>query len=153
VYLAAIVLLMLVFPAASVAVEAWRAPGGADLIWLIGKWFTFWAVGVRLFAAGLMQVFRPQFTAQSIFRIGDPAALGIVREVGFGNLAVGTLGIASLARSDWIVPAAIAGTVFYGLAGLGHVFRRGRNLKEQTALLSDLAIFLLLAAFVASRAV
>jgi hypothetical protein len=66
-YLATILLWMLVLPAASVAVEALRAPGAADLMALIGKWFTFWAVGARLFTAGAMQTFRPQFTAGSIF--------------------------------------------------------------------------------------
>jgi len=40
-YLAAVILLMLVLPAASVAIEALRTPGAADLMALIGKWFTF----------------------------------------------------------------------------------------------------------------
>jgi uncharacterized protein DUF6790 len=151
-YLGAIILLMLVLPAASVAVEALRQPGAADLMLLIGKWLTFWAVGVRLFSAGVMQSFRPQFTAESIFDLNDQDALGIVREVGFGNLAMGALGLASLIKPEWIVPAAIVGGLYYGLAGLGHLLRKTRNFKEQTALVSDLAIFVLLAAFVASRA-
>jgi hypothetical protein len=40
-YFAAVILLMLVLPAVSVAIEALRTPGGADLMALIGKWFTF----------------------------------------------------------------------------------------------------------------
>jgi hypothetical protein len=40
-YLAAVVLLMLVLPAVSVVIEAFRAPGAADLMALIAKWFTF----------------------------------------------------------------------------------------------------------------
>ena len=141
-YLAGVILLMLVLPAASVAVEALRAPAALDLMPLMGKWFTFWGVGVRLFTAGLMQTFRPQFTAQSIFAIKDESALAIVREVGFGNLAMGTLGLVSLAKPEWVAPAAIAGGLYYGLAGIGHAL--------QVALVSDLAIFALLAAFVAS---
>jgi hypothetical protein len=100
----------------------------------------------------VMQTLRPQFTAQSIFDIKDESALAIVREVGFGNLAMGTLGLASLIKPDWVVPAALVGGLYYGLAGLGHAFRETRNLKEQIALVSDLAIFALLAVFVASRA-
>ena len=50
-------------------------------------------------------------------------------------------GLASLIRPEWVVPAAIAGGLYYGLAGLGHLFRPNRNLKEQAALVSDLAIF------------
>jgi hypothetical protein len=64
-YFAAVVMLMLVLPLASAAVEAVLLVV-PDPMFLIGKWFTFWAVGVRLFLAGLMQVFRPQFTARSI---------------------------------------------------------------------------------------
>lgn len=118
---------------------------------LVGKWFTFWAVGVRLFLAGVTQTFRPQFTAESIFAIKDQAALAIVREVGFGNLAMGTLGLLSLAYPDWVMPAAIVGGLYYGLAGVGHAMRGERNVKEQIALVSDLAIFVLLAIFVVTR--
>jgi hypothetical protein len=150
-YLAAVVLLLLVIPAACVLVEALVLASPASLMDLVGKWFTFWACGVRLFLAGVMQVAKPQFTAGSIFGIKDDAALGIVREVGFGNLAIGTLGLASLALPQWVVPAALAGGLYYGLAGIGHVMRAKRNAKEQVALVSDLLIFLLLAVFVVSR--
>ena len=150
-YLASIILLMLVLPLLSVAAEAPMLPDPAALMALVGKWFTFWAVGVRLFMAGVTQVFRPQFTAETIFDINDPGAYPIVREVGFANLAMGTLGLLSLAVPSWVVPAAIVGGLYCGLAGLGHAMRKNRNFKEQTALISDLIIFLLLAAFVASR--
>ncbi len=98
-----------------------------------------------------MQVARPEFTAGSIFGIKDPASHAIVREVGFGNLAMGTLGLASLAVPQWVVPAALAGGLYYGLAGVGHMMRGERNAKEQVALISDLLIFALLAVFVVSR--
>jgi Family of unknown function (DUF6790) len=118
-YLAAVLLTLFVLPAVSVVIEALLQPGAAPLMVLIGKWFTFWVVGVRLFLAGAMQRFRPQFTAVSIFAIKDMSALAIVREVGFGNLAMGTLGLLSLAYPDWVVPAAIVGGLFCGLAGIG----------------------------------
>lgn len=150
-YLAVIVLLMLVLPAASVIVEALRLGGAADIMLLIGKWFVFWAVGVRLFIAGVRQVAQPQYTAETIFEIKDRAALAIVRELGFANLSTGTLGLASLAVAAWIVPAAVVGGLFYGLAAAGHVFRSGRNFVEQTALISDVFAFVVLAVFVVSR--
>jgi hypothetical protein len=152
-YLAAIVLLMLVLPLISVAVEAWMLPDAGGLMGLIGKWFTFWGVGVRLFLAGLNQVFRPHFTSAGIFGIADPAAHGLVREIAFGNLALGTLGLLSLFVPDFLLPAAVGGGLFFGLAGLGHLLRKHRDAKEQVAFISDLAIFALLAAFVASRLV
>jgi len=49
--------------------------------------------------------------------------------------------------------AAIAGGLYYGLAGLGHLFRPNRNFKERTARVSDLAIFVLLAVLVVTRVV
>jgi hypothetical protein len=147
-YLATIILLMLVLPALAVAIEAIWFPGAAGLIALIGKWFTFFVVGIRLFSGGVSQVIRPEFTAKNILGVEDPGANVLVRELGFGNLAIGTLGLLSLAFPSFRIPAAVAGAVFLGLAGLGHVFRKNRNAKEQAALVSDLLAAAVLAAFV-----
>jgi hypothetical protein len=142
---------MLVLPTARVIVEALWFGSAADVMLLVGKWFVFWAVGVRLFIAGVRQVAQPQFTAKSIFEIKDRAAFAIVRELGFANLSTGTLGLASLAVPAWVVPAAIVGGLFYGLAAAGHAFRGKRNFSEQTALISDIFAFVILAVFVVSR--
>jgi hypothetical protein len=151
-YTISVVLLLLVLPAASVLVEHTLSAGSTDLMWLIGKWFTFWACGVRLFMAGVMQVSKPEFTAGSIFNLSDPAAYGLVREVGFGNLSMGTIALLSLAIPSWVAPAALVGGLYYGLAGVGHLMRPERNTKEQVALVSDLLIAALLVVFVVSRA-
>jgi hypothetical protein len=84
---------------------------------LMGRWFVFWAVGVRLLLSGVIQVVRPDFTSKRIFEIEDPRVFGIVREVGFGNIAIGTIGLASLINIGWVVPSAVAGGLYYGLAG------------------------------------
>ena len=64
---------------------------------------------------------------------------------------MGTLGLLSLALPEWVVPAAIAaGGLYYGLAGIGHVLHAERNAKEQVALVSDLAIFVVFAIVVAT---
>ena len=90
-YLIAVILhlLLFIFPAASVFIEVLRAGSGADWMLLVGKWFVFWAVGVRLFIAGLRQVFQPRFTAETIFEIKDESVYAVVREVGFGNISIG----------------------------------------------------------------
>jgi hypothetical protein len=147
-HFAAVVLLLFVLPAVSVLAEKLVFHSAADWMALIGRWFVFWPVGVRQFLAGAMQVVRPDFTSERIFQIKDPAALGIVREVGFGNLAMGTIGLASLWIPGWVVPAAVAGGLYYGLAGVGHAARGGGNFLEHTAMISDIWIFALLAAFV-----
>jgi hypothetical protein len=122
-YLIFIILLLFIFPAASVLIEALRAGSGADWMLLLGKWFVFWAVGIRLFIAGLHQVFQPRFTAETIFEIKDEAVHAVVREVGFGNISMGVLGLLSLAEPRRVVPAAIVGgllasAMFFAASGI-----------------------------------
>jgi hypothetical protein len=147
-YLVVVVLLMGVLPVVSIVAEAALSHGGADLAHLIGKWFVFWPVGVRLILAGLRQIANPSFTAESIFGVRDKGALTIVRELGFGNLSIGLLGACALFTSGWITPAAVAGGLFYGLAGVQHLMKGDRNTKETIAMVSDLFIFLVLAGYV-----
>jgi len=136
-YFVIVILLLFLCPLASVAVEAFRFHETLTSLVLIGRWWTFWAVGVRLFLAGMRQIVQPQFTAEEIFEIHDLSALPIIREIGFGNLSMGTLGICSIFRSDWVVPAAIVGGLYYGLAGLVHLPHQNKNAKEYTAMVSD----------------
>jgi hypothetical protein len=150
VYLATILLLLLIFPAIAAGIDIRMHPA-ASVAWLIGKWFTFFAVGVRLFIAGIKQNLQPGFTAVDIFKIEDPKAYGLVREIGFGNLAMGAAGLLSLALPNWLPAAAFVGGVYYGLAGLGHAVKTERNGKEQVALISDVLICLLLMAFVVAH--
>ena len=136
-YIVLIILLMFVSPALSVAIEAAASHHAVGIFALTAKWFVFWAVGIRLFTAGVRQVLQPAFTTREIFRIQVAESYAIVREVGFGNLSMGALGICSLYYPAWIVPAALVGGIYYGLAGLMHIFRKGKNAIEQTAMLSD----------------
>src|ERR1700721_304296 len=108
-YFIFVVLFLFVLPPISVIVEALLRSGDADLVLLVGKWFVFWGVGVRLFIAGVRQVAQPRFTAESIFQVKDRGALAIVREVGFANLAMGALGLLTLAEPYFLVSDAICG--------------------------------------------
>jgi hypothetical protein len=146
-YLAMIVLLMAVLPIGSIAIEGMARHGASDLVYLVGRWFVFWAGGVRLFVAGIRQTAQPGFTARDIFEIRDPGAEKIVREVGFANLAMGLLGIVSILQPGWVPAAAIASGLYYGLAGGLHLLERQRNRTETIAMVSDLAIFVLLALY------
>ena len=147
-YFVLVVLLLLIFPVASVTTEAALSQHTVDIVFLTGRWFVFWAVGVRLFIAGARQVIQPQFTAEEIFGIHDRGSFGIVREVGFANLSMGLLGICSVFRIGWIVPASLVGGLYYGFAGVGHIFQKGKNAKEYMAMISDGFVFLVLAVFV-----
>jgi hypothetical protein len=92
-------------------------------------------------------------TTSAIFKIEDPKAFGLVREIGFGNLAMGAAGLLSLAFPGWLPAAAFTGGLYYGLAAVGHALKPDRGAKEQIAkeqiaLVSDVLIFLLLPVFV-----
>jgi hypothetical protein len=146
-YFVMVILLLLVFPLASVAIEAVRSGPNVGYLLLVGKWFVFWAVGVRLLVAGVRQVFQPSFTAVEIFGIHEPKALAIVRELGFANLSMGFLGLCSLWHTQWVVPAAIVGGLYYGLAGLGHVAEKRKNAKEYVAMITDVMASVVLLTF------
>jgi hypothetical protein len=147
-HLATVVVLMLVLPVTSVVAEKLVLLHPEPWMELIGRWFVFWGVGVRLLLAGAVQTGKPEITAR-IFDASEPSALAIVRELGFANIAMGTLGIATLGWPGSLVPAAVVGGLFYGLAGAGHTARGGGNFREQVAMYSDLLMFALLAIFVA----
>ena len=146
-YILIIVLLMFVFPVLSILTELFIFPSAAGFVFLIGKWFVFWAVGVRLFLAGLRQATNPRFTAEKILGIKDSRQFIIVQELGFANLCIGALGISTIFNSDWIVPAAMVGCLFIGLAGIRHIFSKERNLLENSAMVSNLIVATILLAY------
>jgi uncharacterized protein DUF6790 len=148
-YIVIVVLLLGVLPAGSVFAEQHYWHSTLPLMDLIGKWFTFWAVGVRLFVAGLRQSIQPRFTAREIFNLQGDEALPIVRELGLANISMGTLGLISLVLPAVTWPAALVGGLYYGLAGGLHVGRGEKTFNERFAMVTDLLIFALLAVYVA----
>ena len=128
---------MLILPLGSVVFEFVIAGSSFNAIQSMGKWFLFWAFGVRLFVAGLRQVVQPSFTAKHIFEIQDPKANPVVQELGFANISFGVVGILSLLIPGWSIPALLLGTCFYGLAGINHIFKK-KNKTEWIAMISDL---------------
>lgn len=146
-YVAMVLLTMLLLPAGSVLADHALHPEAAALM-LIGKWFVFWGVGVRLGLAGLRQFFQPAFTAKQIFHIDGDEALPLVRELGIANFATGMVGIASLAAPSFVLPVAISAGIFYGVAGVRHISERERSFNQTVALASDLFMFAVLALFV-----
>ena len=91
-YLFFVLLVMLVLPLLSDAIEHYVSKEQSSLMNLVGKWFIFSAVGLRLFIAGLRQTLNPSFTAESIFHIKDKESFVIVKELGFANICMGTAG-------------------------------------------------------------
>jgi len=146
-YLAIVILLMLLLPVASMGIEHFHSPGADSWTMLAGKWFVFWGAGVRLTGAGLRQMLQPKFTAVEIFQMKTDEALPVIREHGIGNLAVGLAGVVSLWVPSFIVPVALIAAVFYGAAGVFHVAAKTRSMNENVAMISDLWMAAILAAY------
>jgi len=147
--LAVILLFMLVLPITSIVLDV----SANELAWIdaLGKWFVFWGVGWRLVTAALRQMVQPSFTAQKIFEIDDPAAQKIVIELGVGNMAIGIPAVASLYFVEWVPALALAGFIFFGLAGVQHVRNKATTRPEIAAMVSDLALAAVLLVYLLGR--
>jgi hypothetical protein len=150
-YIAIVALTMFLMPAASIIIEHALNPS-MSIIFLVGRWFVFWSVGVRLGLAGLRQFFQPAFTAREIFHMRSDEALPVVRELGAANFATAVVGLASLPVPTFVLPVSISAAIFYGVAGIRHLAERDRSLNENIAMVSDLFLFLVLAVFVGASA-
>jgi hypothetical protein len=74
-----------------------------------------------------------------------------VRELGVANFATGVVGMASLGMPGFVLPVAISAGIFYGVAGILHFAESDRTRNENIAMVSDLFVFLVLAAYVGSQ--
>jgi branched-subunit amino acid ABC-type transport system permease component len=77
-------------------------------------------------------------------------ALILVRELGVANFGTGFVGVLSLIAPSFVLPVAISAGIFYEVAGIRHVLHHDRSRNETIAMVSDLGIALVLAAFVQS---
>jgi hypothetical protein len=66
-YFVLVILLLFIFPLASAIIEATLSSHAVSIVFTAGRWFVFWAVGIRLFLAGARQLIQSQFTAEEIF--------------------------------------------------------------------------------------
>jgi hypothetical protein len=110
----------------------------------------FWAVGIRLLLASLRQILQPRYTAETVLGIKNEESHFVVRELGFANAAIAAIGAGSILFPKWVTAGALAGGIFYGLAGVNHAKRPHRNRLENMAMISDLFVaVVLLAAYAA----
>lgn len=145
-YVAVVALFMFILPIVSILIESLVYHNHSAILALIGKWFVFWGVGIRLFTAGLRQVAKPELTAKDILGIKDKQSWLLVQELGFANISIGLIGICTIFKPEWLLPAALAGGLFYGLAGFRHIFKK-KNFEENVATYSDLFMFIVMAIY------
>jgi hypothetical protein len=106
IYLISVILFMLVLPAIFIALDPSLSDRHISRL-LAGKWIIFWAIGVRLFIAGIRQALNPSFTAQKIFRISGTDSFPVIRELGFANICIGMFAMLSLWHPEWRTPAGL----------------------------------------------
>lgn len=137
------ILLMLVLPLISITIELIFFKK-YDLMLLIGKWFIFWAIGIRQFTAGIKQTLDPAFTLERILNIRNSESHVVVRELGFANICMGVLGIVSLFVEQFRLSAAIVSGLFMGLAGILHIMRKPDGRNEVIAMITNIFIFIVM---------
>ena len=153
-YIIGVSALTFLMPVISSAIEYYTSTGSVNtfhglvfITAMMGKWFIFYAVGVRLLLAGIRQIKNPDFTAKEIFHIESDAVLPIVRELGFANLCAGLVGIMALFIPQWRMVSAFSSGLYYCIAGLYHFIKKPAGINEQFALITDIIIFALLAIY------
>jgi len=150
VYIVVVFLLMLVLPVVSVVHDRSFSETRLGCPSCSGGVSFFAGVGVRFFSAGISQTANPRFTAVTILGLKTSESWMVVRELGFGNLAIGAVALGSIAARTWITPSALAGAVFYGLAAINHIAKKNRNRLENFTLLSDVSACCVLCVYLLS---
>ena len=79
-------------------------------------------MGIRLLLGGIVQITNPSYTAKLVKVTNDCSF--IIREVGFGNIVLGLLGIVQLFIKDTKTRALISGslTLFMVQASIQHTY-------------------------------
>ncbi len=150
VYLYSTLLLMLIIPIVSLVINILILDNNYNIFFLIGKWFIFWSIGIRLFTAGVKQVIKLEFTAKSIFHFKTTESYLIIRELGFANICMGLIGIISLFLEQWRIVIAISGGLFFGFAGIHHMIVKPISSNEKIAMISNIFIFILMIVYLIS---
>ncbi|HTE28416.1 hypothetical protein [Flavitalea sp.] len=110
---------------------------------LIGKWFAFWAIGIRLLVAGFMQLTRKSNSRNHLSAREDS---GMVKKAtGVANLVLSALGFLCVASSEGSLLAAITVGVYLGLAGLQHDFKKPATASGWISLIYDFIVFSVIA--------
>ncbi len=123
-----------------------------DLSWPnYWKWFIFWGVGIRLFFKGIKLASTPQFAGLSLSSFKNRESYLLLLELGFANMALGSMGILSVINDQWRFIAAIAGAIYFGLTDMLRLSKKTDGRHERVALIYNILVFSGLVAFMVSQ--
>ena len=131
---------------ASLAVRRHRCRRGSSGYWFVFGRQVVCVLGCRHPTPSVRsaQIVQPRYTAETILGIKNEESHVVVRELGFANAAIAVVGIGSIIIPAWVTAGALAGGIFYGLAGVNHALRPHRNRLEVMAMISDLFVAVVL---------
>jgi hypothetical protein len=142
--------LVAVLPIAAALLEA--RVDEIPLTWPIyWKWFIFWGVGIRLFFKGIRLASTPQFTGLSLSSFKNRESYLLLLELGFANMALGSMGILSVINDQWRLIAAIAGAIYFGLADMLRLLKKPTGRHELVALAYNLLVFVGLVGYMVTQ--
>ena len=142
--------LLAVLPIAAAALES--RIDNVVLNWpTYSKWFVFWGVGIRLFFKGIKLASAPQITGLSLSSFKNRESYLLLLELGFANMALGSMGILSVINDQWRLIAAIAGAIYFGLADMVRLLKKPDGRHELVALIYNVLVFAGLVGYLVSQ--
>ena len=147
-YMVSISVMIFILPIISFSIESLINKNEVNILVPIGKWFIFYAAGLRLFIAGIRQITKPAFTAREIFHFTTDESFPVIKELGFANVCSGLVAIVSLFLPAWRIISAFSSGLYYGFAGFAHLTKKPAGANERFALITDLIIFILLMIYI-----
>ena len=119
-----------------------RKNNSENIFEIIGKWFIFWSLGVRLIIAGLMQIFNPIYTNNLLqLSLND---FIIIRELGLANFSIGLLCTISYFKKSLQKYVCIYMFIFFTGASILHIIRiENINFDELISLITDIILIII----------
>jgi hypothetical protein len=136
-------LLLAILPLLSVAGEQHFVNASISII-LLGKWFLFWTIGVRLMVKGFAQVIRSVRNGNSSLLNRDETG-DFTKMLGLAKMALAGMGFLCVVNDQWSLLATITVGVYLGLTGFQHDFKRPTTTRGWMSMSYDFLVFTVIA--------
>ena len=106
------------------------------------KWYIFWTIGFRALTTGAMQFLNSSYTME-LLQVSEESKI-IIMELGFAQFGIGLIGILSICKKSFRVPAIITYGIFMLGASIIHIVRfTTANAEEIVSLAGDLFVLVI----------
>lgn len=103
------------------------------------KWLSFFVIGIRALVSGCMQAFNPAFTGALLqVEMNDYI---VIKELGYAAIGTGVIGVLSLKKESFRIPAAISRAIFIFCCTFNHLTRIDVvNIGEIIVIITDILL-------------